>query len=111
MPNPRYVPRLLSLEPLDFGQKAGLLWRDEDDLRADEVDYLGAAKLQHEFALLVSERIRRRFNSLTDYASFAGVNYPRLARILRGDVILRLEDVASAQRVLQFRLDLRTPVA
>lgn len=111
MPNPRYVPRLLSLEPLDFGQKPGLLWWDEDDLLAGEVDYLGAAKLQHEFALLVSERIRGQFKSVTHYASFAGVNYPRLARILRGDVILRLEDVASAQRVLQFRLDLGAPVA
>jgi len=111
MPNPRYVPRLLSLEPLDFGQKAGLLWLKEDDLLAEDVDYLGAAKLQHAFALLVGERIRRRFNSVTDYASFAGVNYPRLARILRGDVILRLEDVANAQRVLQFELDLRKPVA
>jgi len=102
MPNARYVPRLLSREPLDFGRKSDLVWKDENDISMAELDYLGAAKLQHQFALVVHKGVRSRFQSLSDYASFAGVNYARITRILRGDVILRLEDVASAQRVLDF---------
>lgn len=99
MPNARYIPRMLCLDTLDFGSKKNLRWKDEDHLRIEEVDYLGAAKLQHQFAMVVNERVDDRFTSLRDYASFAGVKYERWGRLLRGDIVMRLEDIALAQRI------------
>lgn len=68
---------------------------------------LQAAQMQHYYAM----RIRRAIAEGTHvkgkgmtrsrvYAQMAGTSYDRLVKMLRGEVIMRLEDVAAADRML-----------
>jgi AraC-like DNA-binding protein len=59
-----------------------------------------AAELQHWYVLRIRERMVARDLSVKQYAAEAGMSYYRLARLLRGEVILRLEDIAMADLIL-----------
>lgn len=53
--------------------------------------------LQHYFALAVRDALERESGaSVESLALVAQTSHDRMARVLRGDVIMRLEDVAAA---------------
>lgn len=97
MTSPRYQPRTLALEPRGFGRALRLRWRDVSEVNADQ---LGAAHLQHLIAYEIRDQAERQCGSIREYATLSGQKYDRLAGVLRGDQIMRLEDIAIAQRHL-----------
>jgi hypothetical protein len=83
MSNPRFSPRRYIEDWESFGRVTGPRWLD--DVRSDhQRDQLAAAQLQHQFALRIYRAIRHQ----------------RKAKVMRGEVIMRLEDIAQAERIL-----------
>lgn len=101
MPAPRYVPRnYASRDAAVFGKQEKLRWRSIDELTDHELDELRASQMQHALALRINDQILYRFQSLVDYADFASIKPATLGRMLRGETVMRLEDIARAERLL-----------
>jgi hypothetical protein len=98
--SPRYRPKSYSLDPESFG-KGPVAWRGLSlNASEDEKDQLGASLRQHAIARAIRTFAQSQHGSVRKYADVNGINYQRLAGVLRGDLILRLEDIASAERNL-----------
>lgn len=95
MSNPRFHPNSFTDEPLAFGKAQVIKWKD---VPLQEADRLLAAQIQHSLACLISKQARAKYGSLRAYAETAGLNYDRLVKVLRGEHLLRLEDLAAAER-------------
>lgn len=95
MSNPRFHPNSFTYEPLAFGKAEVIKWKD---VPLQDADRLLAAQIQHSLACLISKQARSKYGSLRAYAETADLNYDRLVKILRGEQILRLEDLAAAER-------------
>ena len=104
VPDTRYVPRSYTLDYHDYGKKESVRWLDDADLDGLELDRLGAAKLQHDVAVRIHRQVSKRYFSLRHYAEHTGQRYERLARVLRGEIVMRLDDVANANRHLDLEL-------
>ncbi|PZF66956.1 hypothetical protein DEJ33_06710 [Curtobacterium sp. MCPF17_047] len=98
MAGPRFVPRDFAEDARGFGHTPVLRWLQAADRRAEM--FLRAAQVQHQQVLRIRERMQARGLSPKQYAAQAGTSYPRLLRLLRGEAILRLEDIALADLVL-----------
>ncbi|WIB36360.1 helix-turn-helix transcriptional regulator [Curtobacterium sp. MCJR17_043] len=98
MAGPRFVPRDFAEDARGFGHTPVLRWLQAADRRAEV--FLRAAQVQHQQVLRIRERMQARGLSPKQYAAQAGTSYPRLLRLLRGEAILRLEDIALADLVL-----------
>lgn len=92
MSNPRYRPRAFTLEPFGFGRVETIKW-DE----ATPPARLRAAQLQHQYAIEIRTLALKTFGSIKAYAETIGQSEDRLLKVLRGDAIMRLEDLAAAQ--------------
>jgi hypothetical protein len=94
---PRFSPRIYTNEPDAFGRARNIAWKPvvpgTDDQHA-------AAQIQHLWAVEIRAAAIAKFKSVRGYANAAGINYHRISRILRGTEIMRLEDIAQAQRIL-----------
>jgi hypothetical protein len=98
--SPRYRPKSYSLDPESFG-KGPVTWRMlPANASEDEKDQLGASVRQHEVARVIRFSARSRHGSVREYADVNRINYQRLTGVLRGDLLLRLEDIANAERNL-----------
>lgn len=98
MSNPRFEPRRSSLEPDSFGRSEVIAWKNSPSPSA--IDRLETARLQHAYAVVIRRRARSKFKTVGVYAQTCGVSYDRMAKILRGEAIMRLEDIAQAHRIL-----------
>lgn len=99
MSNPRFVPKNYAIEPDAFGRARTIAWVQR--VRSnDERDRVEAAKLQHHFAVLIRRRAREKYRSMTAYAKHCDMPYDRLSKVMRGEVIMRFEDLAQAERIL-----------
>jgi len=96
--NPRFEPRAFTEEPDAFGLARRIAWREPAQ---GDIDRVNAARLQHQWALAIRKSSKDQFGSVKAYATAAQQNYDRLAKVLRGDAIMRLEDIAAAQRLLE----------
>ena len=97
--DPRFKPRSFTLDPRGFGKVAQLRWREAGE--AGEETQVITAQVQHEFAYAITEAVTRSpHRTVKAYAKATGTDYQRLTKILRGDVIMRLEDIADAHRHL-----------
>ena len=95
--NPRFQPRDYA-SGSDFGMYAGIGWKKSvSDKECDRID---AARLQHMYAVAIRSKARARFKTVRAYADTCGVSYDRMAKVLRGEAIMRLEDIAQAERIL-----------
>ena len=97
MSNPRFQPRDYASSP-DFGMYAGIGWKKS--VSDKEHDRTNAARLQHMYAVAIRLKARARFKTIRAYADTCGVSYDRMAKVLRGEAIMRLEDIAQAERIL-----------
>jgi hypothetical protein len=94
--SPRFRPRAYCRPEKSFGTDDAIRWlraRSEAD-----ADQLGAARIQHDLARRIRTALRGAELSVETYAQTHGLEPMRLRRLLRGDVIMRLEDVANARR-------------
>jgi hypothetical protein len=102
MPTHRYVPRSFFVNDLDFGLPGrDLRWKRRGDWRPGSTeDYARAAWMQHRVAQEVNERIEALYSTRRDFAAHADVDYERLGRVLRGEYVMRLDDMGMAERLL-----------
>ena len=105
MSNPRFTPRRYTSEPGNFGRRDLIDWVDDNDgpdkVRSTyEQDRIAAAKLQHQFSVAIRGKASDEFGSLKAYARECEMPYDRLSKVMRGEAIMRLEDVAQAERIL-----------
>jgi len=98
MSNPRYRPRDYTTEPSAFGRAAVIQWRHPN--RDWAKDQAVAAWMQHVYAVRINKSLRDRGMSLADYAKETGQSYDKVSKMLRGEVIMRLDDIAQAHRLL-----------
>lgn len=100
MSDPRYRPWEMA-EPADrrkFGKSIDITWAQAKTY--EMLRRIEAARLQHEFALVIHRRLEARNESIRQYSARAGIGYDRMAKVLRGEAIMRLEDIADADRLL-----------
>ena len=90
---PRFHPRQYTEEPRAFGKAATIEWKRAPP--GEEARHT-AAQMQHLWAVEIARAATVRFGSLKNYAEAAGVSYDRLTRVIRGEEIMRLEDIATA---------------
>lgn len=100
MSDPRYEPRRFTSDPAQFGRAGTLSW--VTGAEADPAK-LVAARLQHEYAWRIRSAACCKYGSLRRYARAADLNYDRLSKVIRGEVLMRLEDIALAALWLQER--------
>lgn len=98
VPDPRYTPRDFAENPRAFGHDADLVWKKQETSELRVVRR--AAQLQHLYAVRIRARIKKGPGSLKGYAQLSGIKYDRLVKLLRGEVILRLDDIALADILL-----------
>ena len=98
MTDSRYVPRSLSDEPGSFGRAEVLRWKTSDTIAGSA--RIRAGRLQHFYAIRIRKRIIDERTTAKEFASNAGISYDRLMKVLRGEMIMRLEDIAAADLVL-----------
>jgi len=104
MSDSRYVPRAFAVTPAEFGQKSNIEWVSDADLPNKELDWLRASQLQHGFAHQIRVAIGRDFESVQEFADVNELDYRRLSRVLRGEAIMRLEDLATIERTLSMAI-------
>lgn len=100
MPNPRYRPRDYCQDPQEFG-RAGVAWLSPRGQTENGLTQRSAAQLQHAFALLVRAALKDQAMTVTAYAELTQQDPKRVSRLLSGEIVMRLEDAAAAQRHLQ----------
>lgn len=123
-PLPRYCPRDYCAEPESFGYARTVRWIPQTDERSRAL--CRAAQIQHVYAVRIRQRAKMLDQQAKDaakartttgdqsaqvedgvpgkalklLAAKTGTSYPRLLRALRGEVVLRLDDIAWADLVL-----------
>ena len=123
-PLPRYCPRDYCAEPESFGYARTVRWIPQTDERSKALCI--AAQMQHVYAVRIRQRAKLLDREAKDAAKLhattsdgpvdvesvmsgkalkvlaakTGASYPRLLRALRGEVVLRLDDIAWADLVL-----------
>ena len=107
MSDSRYVPRSFAVTPTEFGQKSNIEWVPDSDLSNKELDWLRASQLQHAFSRQIRLAIGRDFESVQEFADVNELDYRRLSRVLRGEAIMRLEDLATVERTLSLSTEAR----
>lgn len=115
MASQRYVPRHYTTRPDLFGKTPNIPWKVPND--GSEV-YLLASQIQHYLCLRIYDVTKTSAGDgkLTTYIRAVGGDiddeernrhYQRLGRVMRGEAILRLDDVATAQH--HFGNDINMP--
>ncbi|MFF1632630.1 hypothetical protein [Leifsonia sp. NPDC058248] len=99
MSDPRYRPCDWVLVPRDFGEQEDPRWEKRPEKAGDRARY-DASVLQHMVALRVRYRTERASMNWKAVAFASGISYDRLVRVLHGQVVMRLEDVARLEEVL-----------
>jgi hypothetical protein len=96
--NPRYTPKGFAADPTEFGKRDRILWATPDDETAARQCL--AAQLQHEFSYRILRRIAEAGISIKSYSSMTGQTYDSTVKMLRGDAVMRLDHIATAERLL-----------
>jgi hypothetical protein len=94
---PRYEPRSLLAYPKEFGRKSNPEFVDETPANRSN---LAGAKVQHGIARAIHLARFERGMSLAVLSEATGLNYQRLTRMLRGSVIMHLDDIGLIAPVL-----------
>jgi hypothetical protein len=94
----RFKPRSYSSEPKSFGKAANIGWKSFSD--PAEKDRQWAAQFQHGYAVRINRRLQELGMTSREYSALTGVGYDRITKVLRGDAVIRLEDVSQAERLL-----------
>ena len=90
-------PRDFTSEPASFGQARTVVWKTATSRESGA--RLLAAQWQHVYAVRMRQRIVAP-RTLKWYATEAGTSYDRLGKLLRGVIVMRLEDLAMADMIL-----------
>ncbi|GAB2456493.1 hypothetical protein HD599_003249 [Conyzicola lurida] len=106
MSDSKYVPRDFCTDPSMFGRRGGRpQWR-EDLTSSTDLDQLAASQAQHRYAQQIRAFIKGRFRTVRNYSDMNELNYARISRMLRGEIVMTLVDVVAAERMLPGVFDL-----
>lgn len=115
MASPKYRPRDYSDEPKGFGYFAKMGWKkvpaivdaghSEEGLKQRrQAAELVASQMQHRYAIRIRARLRTRDperpQSIKEFAALANMRPDRVSKMLRGVVVMRLDDIAIADVLL-----------
>lgn len=106
MSDPRFRPREMAAPSNRqlFGKAASITWLEGvTDKQKSRVE---AARLQHLLAVRINSGLRNAGYSIRSYSELAEIGYDRMAKVLRGEAVMRLEDVADAERILGDIIDI-----
>jgi len=98
----RFAPRDHTGEPSGYGRIQTLRWNPAET--AEATVQLAAAQLQHQFGLVFRQHAAARGLPLKSYASAVGMKYARLCRVLRGEVVMQVEDMVTAAAYFGFNI-------
>ncbi len=102
MSNPRFQPNSYLSDPAVFGRAAVVDWVESPENPSSSWrDQFGASQRQHSLAYAIRTQAKRRFGSIKAYTDAFELNYQRISAVLRGDQIMRLEDIVNAERNLK----------
>ncbi len=88
------------MTPGSFGSAREVRWVIRG-LQSDSArDQLGAAQWQHNCVVQMRAALKEDGKTIEDHARTVGVNPERLRSILRGDILMRVEDWVNARRTL-----------
>jgi hypothetical protein len=106
MSNPSYEPRSYARQPDLFGKYSVMEWKPiPDDASNTTLDQIAAAKRQHILAMAIHEAVMKSATSVRAYAaSRHEISYTRFAAVLRGEAVMKLDDIAYAERSLKLTL-------
>ncbi|MCY7287293.1 MAG: hypothetical protein LH624_03330 [Cryobacterium sp.] len=93
-----YRPRDWCVTPRLFGKAERVTWRTPNG--PVESAQQGAARLQHTYALKIQLLLRAQGISVRGFCAASGKTYDRMLRVLNGQMVMRLEDVAIADILL-----------
>jgi hypothetical protein len=99
---PRYEPRSMLTNPHEFGKKLNPEFVEETGANAAQVS---GAMVQHVFAKGIHDAMLERGMSLVTLSELTKLNYQRLTRILRGSVLMRIDDIGLIARALPEAFD------
>ena len=104
--SPKFEPRTFCVDPHLFGKYESIEWRAVDIGDAARTDQLQAARIQHKAALAMLRKIRSNpeFRTVKRYAEAIGADPTRMGRLLRGSIVMRIEDLVSAERNLEMKV-------
>ncbi len=88
--------------PPDFGKKLNPEFVDETGENSAQIS---GAMVQHVFAKGIREALTERGMSLLELSEWTGLNYQRLTRMLRGSVVMRIDDIGIFARHLPEAFD------
>jgi hypothetical protein len=102
VPDRRYIPRSFFLNDIDFGLvDVELRWKPTSAWTPGSTeDQARASWIQH--------CIAQAYGTRREFAAAAGVDYERLGRVLRGEYVMRLEEIGLAERVFGVGVRLTT---
>jgi predicted transcriptional regulator len=89
---------MFTLERTGFGRAAALRWKTSNSPM--EQTRINAANLQHLYCVRIRERMTKKLMTAKQFAEASNISYDRLLKVLRGDIIMRLEDIAAADLIL-----------
>lgn len=98
MSDPRFRPRTYARVPSQFGRAEDIPWLSATSNA--QQSRLDTARLQSLFAARIRARLHDRRLTIKQYADMVDIGYDRMAKVLRGETLMRLEDIADAERVL-----------
>ena len=99
---PRYEPRAMLIHPEEFGRKMHPEFVEESDANIAQVS---GAMVQHVFAKGIRDALMERGMSVVILSDMTGLNYQRLTRMLRGSVLMRMDDVGMIARAVPEAFD------
>lgn len=56
--------------------------------------------MQHAYAVVIRKKARADYSSIKGYATACGVSYDRMTKVLRGEALMRLDDIGQGQHLL-----------
>lgn len=99
---PRYEPRAFLINPREFGRKLHPEFVQETEANVTQVS---GAMIQHVFAKGIRDALMERGMSVVALSEMTGLNYQRLTRMLRGSVLMRMEDIGMIARAIPEAFD------
>jgi hypothetical protein len=97
MSDPRFRPRDFCVDSNLFGKAEVVEWISAV---SEQEHLLVAAKIQHYFAWRIRHQIKNSVHPTKVYAVASRTSYDRLMKMLRGETIIRLEDLGRAENIL-----------
>ncbi|MEV0572779.1 hypothetical protein AB0H79_09725 [Micrococcus luteus] len=98
------MPRSWARRPELFGRRVDVEWGEA--AAAAELAELDAARRQNVITVAIRRALDEQGWTIRWYAQQVGCSYDRMTRLLRGEIVMRLQDITDAERILRVGITL-----